>query len=144
MPLFHHDKEDTAAADAADPERYAQALASLTALPFAERAAHVFAQVAPAIDAAEDACTVKNAILPLLPDDFRARPDMPWAIWTQAVELEYVLHDLFQALYLARLVMRHESEYRGATEVVYRLSADGKAALAAGNAAEIIARRLPD
>jgi hypothetical protein len=49
----------------------------------------------------------------------------------------------FQVLVLARLLIRRETPYKGAIDIDYRISADGAAAVAAGDAGAVIDRRLP-
>jgi hypothetical protein len=147
VPLFHHSKHDAdpaAAAAVPDPERYAESLAYWQQLPYHHRAAEMLTLLGKVLDSAGDTFIAGNAVEPLLPDDFRTNMDaLTSEQWDTAVELEYTLHDAFQTLVLARLLIRHETEYKGATDVNYKLSRDGKAALEAGNTAEVIARRLP-
>ena len=45
---------------------------------------------------------------------------------------------------LARLLIRQEQTYKGATWVTYVNSPDGRAALGRGDVAAVLARRLPD
>jgi hypothetical protein len=47
-------------------------------------------------------------------------------------------------LVLTRMLIRRESEYKGATDVTYALGPDGRAAQSRGDVAEIVTRRLPD
>jgi hypothetical protein len=58
--------------------------------------------------------------------------------------LELMLREAFQALVLARLLIRQEQTYKGATWVTYANSPDGRAALSRGDVADVVARRLPD
>jgi hypothetical protein len=52
----------------------------------------------------------------------------------------------FQALVIARLVVGEEQHTNkwGAGDILYTLTRDGKAAVAQGDVAEVVARRLPD
>jgi hypothetical protein len=147
VPLFHHSNDDAdsaAAAAAPDPERYVKSLAYWQQLPYDQRAAEMLTLLGKVLEGSGDAFIAGNAVQPFLPDDFRANMDaLTSEQWDTAVELEYTLHDAFQTLVLARLVIRHETEYKGATDINYKLSPDGRAALAAGNAKDVIARRLP-
>ncbi len=47
-------------------------------------------------------------------------------------------------LVLTRMLVRRETQYRGATDVTYALGPDGRAAQSRGDVAEVVARRLPD
>jgi hypothetical protein len=55
-----------------------------------------------------------------------------------------MLQEAFQALELARMLIRRESEYQGATEITYALGPDGRSALSRGDVAQVVSRRLPD
>lgn len=52
--------------------------------------------------------------------------------------------DTFQALELARLVVRIDESPRGDLMTYYAVSSDGAAALQRGDVAEVVKRRLPD
>lgn len=65
------------------------------------------------------------------------RPDGWWA-------LRHVLLEAFQALELARMIVRQEdSTNHWGTVTGYELGSDGQAALERGDIAEVVARRLP-
>ena len=144
MPLFHHNKDDAEQATdpPVDPERYTKAVAYYRGLSFEHRAAEVLARIGPTI--ADGSQSADALVASLMPAGSRDPDDLSQSEWDASFELEYTLHDAFQALVLARLLIRRESEYKGATDIAYRLSPDGSAALAAGNAADVVARRLPD
>jgi hypothetical protein len=79
----------------------------------------------------------------LLPDD------ADWMNWSPQqrdawLSLELALQEAFQALVLARMLIRRESQYKGATDVTYALGPDGRAAHSRGDVADVVARRLPD
>ena len=147
MPLFHHEKdapdEQPGLGPNDDPARWRTTLAHYEGLPFAQRAAELLAQIGPALDGGAGAAA-QTLIDPLLPAIHDADLKISDEEWNAAVRLEVVLHDSLQTLVLGRLLMRREFPYKGATDISYRISPDGSAALTAGNAAEVLARRLPD
>lgn len=145
MPLFHHDRDEQgpAAPDpTVDPTRWQSTLAHYQGLSFTERAAEVLSLVGPALaDGAK--ASAGTLLAPFLAPIHNGDFDPPQDEWIAAVALEDVLQDAFQMLVFGRLVRRSELEYKGATEINYSLSSDGAAALGAGNAADVLARRLP-
>jgi len=146
MPLFHHDRDEEASPapePTEDPTRWQSTLAHYQGLPFTERAAEVLGLVGPALAGGEKG-SAGSLLAPFLAPIHDGDFNPPQDEWTAAVALEDVLHDAFQMLVLGRLVRRSELQFKGATDISYSLSADGAAALAAGNAAEVLARRLPD
>lgn len=143
MPLFHHDRDEAPEpGPAEDPARWQNTLAHYAGLPFTERASEVLRQIASALDGG--AASADALLAPLLPAIHNADWNPAQEEWSAALELETVLQDAFQMLVLGRLLMRREVEYKGATDISYRLSPDGTAALAAGNVAAVLTRRLPD
>lgn len=98
--------------------------------------------IAPAIQQADDYLGMRVLIAPWL-------PDADWMNWSPEqratwFSLELVLQEAFQVLVLTRMLIRRESEYRGATAVTYVLGPDGRAAQIRGDVAAVVARRLPD
>ncbi|HEY1522234.1 MAG TPA: hypothetical protein VGF70_04405 [Solirubrobacteraceae bacterium] len=71
---------------------------------------------------------------------------MSWSPEQRAswLALELALQEAFQALVLTRMLIRRESQYKGATDVTYALGPDGRAAQSRGEVAEVVARRLPE
>jgi hypothetical protein len=57
--------------------------------------------------------------------------------------LELVLQEAFGVLVLTRMVIRRETDYKGATNVTYVLGPDGRASQTREDVAEVVARRLP-
>ena len=146
MPLFHHDRDEQAPAapdPTVEPARWQSTLTHYQGLSFIERAVEVLGLVGPAL-ADGGKASAETLLAPLTAPIHDGDFNPPQAEWTAAVALEDVLQDAFQMLVLGRLVRRSELQYKGATDINYSLSADGAAALAAGNAAEVLARRLPD
>jgi hypothetical protein len=146
MPFFHHDRDDAEAgptSGGADPERYATALARYRSMTLAQRGDEVLAAINEVLTDGDHvyASAIVNS---LLPGDFRAQWEtLSDEQFKTGAELEYLLHDAFQALVLARLLIRRETPSKGATDIDYRLSEDGVTAVAAGDAAAVIERRLP-
>jgi len=68
--------------------------------------------------------------------------------WDNRQALKELLDEAFWVLQLARLLFRNEETSttygEAGTHVNYRVSADGRAAIENGNAAEVVARRVPD
>ena len=146
MPLFHHEKdadEDRPGPGSEDPGRWRATLEHYEGLPFAQRAAELLAQIAPTLEGGAGA-SAQSLIDPLLPAIHDADLKISEEEWSAAVRLEVVLHDALQTLVLGRLLMRREFPYKGATDITYRTSPDGSAAVAAGDTADVLARRLPD
>jgi hypothetical protein len=149
VPRFRH-KDDDPDVNHVDPEagvsqQVAIALEHFTGLSLAERSAEVLEIVAPAIDQASE-----EGVLPTmrhlmthhwLPSGFvpREQRDQHAA---RSESLDLVLQEAMQALVLARLLVRRESIETGTA--YYSTSPDGRAALDRGDAAEVVARRLPD
>lgn len=83
-----------------------------------------------------------QALAPLLPEtDWMALSPQQRTDWTS---LALILREAFQVLVLARMLIRQEQTYKGATWVTYVNSPDGRGALSRGNIADVVARRLPD
>jgi hypothetical protein len=147
MPLFHHPRPDDSADDAGGPPAaqgpdYDGALRHFSALPVPQRAAELLAGIAPALGTSQSGmdqllgpwCPVSTTGLGA---DDPPRPDGWWA-------LRRVLLEAFQALELARLILRQEdTTNHWGTVTGYELAPDGKAALERGGVAEVVARRLP-
>jgi hypothetical protein len=90
----------------------------------------------------EDALAMDQLLAPWLPEtDWMALSPQQRTNWSS---LALVLREAFQALVLARMVIRQEQSYKGATWVTYVNSPDGRAALGRGDVADVVARRLPD
>ena len=105
-----------------------------------QRAAELLASVSASLDA--DALAMDQALAPWLPEtDWEARSEQQRSDW---LALALILREAFQALVLARLLIRQEQTYKGATWVTYVNSPDGRAALGRGDVAAVVARRLPD
>jgi len=153
MGLFHRSDEESdapgdwpAAPSAATPSATAGQIAAtfdrISEQPLPERAAELLNTIAPAIQQADDYLGMRVLIAPWLPDS-------DWMNWSPEqratwFSLELVLQEAFQVLVLTRMLIRRESEYRGATAVTYVLGPDGHAAQSRGDVAEVVARRLPD
>jgi len=146
VPLFRRSQDDPSAATtgaaggAAEADQVGTALGHLSALSVPQRAAEILEKVAASID--EDALAMDQLLAPWLPEsDWMALSAEQRKNWTS---LALVLREAFQALVLTRMVIRQEQSYKGATWVTYVNSPDGRAALARGDVAHVVARRLPD
>jgi hypothetical protein len=148
MGLFHRSDEDSEAAVAgpagtsAEAGQVAAAFERISQLSLPERAAELLNTIAPAIEQADDYLGERVLLAPWLPDS-------DWMNWSPEqratwFSLELVLQEAFQVLALTRMLIRRESEYKGATNVTYALGPDGRAAQSRGDVAEIVTRRLPD
>lgn len=148
MGLFHRSDEgsDLPAASTAGtftvPDQVAATFESISRLSLPERAAEVLITIAPAIEQADEYQGMQALLAPWLPDS-------DWMNWTPEqretwFSLELVLQEAFGALVLTRMLIRCESEYKGATNVTYTLGPDGRASQSRGDVAEVVARRLPD
>jgi hypothetical protein len=146
--LFHRSDEDSgapvagAAETSADADQVAAALDGLSRLSLPQRAAELLNTIAPAIEQADDYLGMGALLAPWLPDS-------DWMNWSPGqraawFSLELVLQEAFQVLVLTRMLIRRESQYKGATDVTYALGPDGRAAQGRGDVAEIVTRRLPD
>ena len=147
MPIFHHSEPGSPAGDAgrapaAQGPDYDAILRYLTGLSLPQRAAEVLRGIAANLGTSRSGMDeLLNPWCPVsmtgLPADTPPRPDGWWA-------LRDVLLEAFQALELARLVVRQEeSTNHWGTVTAYRLGSDGKAALERGDVADVVARRLP-
>jgi hypothetical protein len=99
--------------------------------------------IAPALEKVDDYPGMKALLSSLLPDD------ADWMSWSPEqraswLALELALQEAFQALVLTRMLIRRESQYKGATDVTYALGPDGRVAQSRGEVAEVVARRLPE
>jgi hypothetical protein len=129
-------------APSATADQVAATFDRIAAQPLPERAAELLNTIAPAIQQADDYLGMRALLAPWLPDsDWMSWSPEQRATW---FSLELVLHEAFQVLVLARMLIRRESDYRGATAVTYVLGPDGRAAQTRGDVAEVVARRLPD
>ena len=146
--LFHRSDEDSgatvagAAETAAEADRIAATLHRVSRLSLPERAAELLTAIAPAIEQTDDYMRMQVLLAPWLPDS-------DWMNWSPAqratwFSLELILQEAFQVLMLTRMLIRRESQYKGATDITYALGPDARAALSRGDAAEIVTRRLPD
>jgi len=146
MPLFRRPENDPAAAPSgvagapAEPDQAGMALAHFSGLSIPQRAAEILEQVAASLD--QDALAMDQLLAPWLPEsDWMGLSPEQRRSW---LSLALVLREAFQALVLARMVIRQEQSYKGATWVTYVNSPDGRAALDRGDVADVVARRLPD
>ena len=148
MGLFHYSDEGsdlpaTGAAGASTvPDQVAAVFESISRLSLPERAAELLITIAPAIEQADDYRGMQALLSPWLPDS-------DWMNWTPEqretwFSLELVLQEAFGALVLTRMLIRRETDYKGATNVTYALGPDGRASQSRGDVAEVVARRLPD
>ena len=141
MPIFHHAEPDDQRQVPTGPD-YDAALRYFTGLSLPQRAAEVLRGIAPGL--ASSQCGMDQLLNPWCPvsmtgldADAPPRPDGWWA-------LRPVLLEAFQALELARLVVRQEdTTNHWGTQTAYYLASDGKAALERGDVADVVARRLP-
>jgi hypothetical protein len=128
------------------------ALERFAALPVAERAAEVFAVIGPAITAAWDAVdwggwelpkgtSMERLLEPLIPQ-FRSKELSPEDRKNLAL-LRVTLAEAFQALVLARMLIRQDPSGSLYSEGSYANSSDGLEALERGDVAAVVARRLP-
>jgi hypothetical protein len=148
MGLFQRSSEGVYAGAAgapdssADADQVARARDHFSALPVPERAAEILAMIGPAIEQADDYMGMRQLLAPWLPDaDWMKWSPQQRATW---FSLELDLQEAFQALELARMLIRRESPYKGATDITYVLGPDGRAALSRGDVAQVVARRLPE
>ena len=146
MPLFRRSQDDpppgsTGSAGApADSDPVETALGHFSELSLPERAAELLQGVTESLD--QDALAMDQLLAPWLPEsDWAALSGEQRRNW---LSLALILREAFQALVLARMVIRQEQTYKGATWVTYVNSPDGRAALDRGDVAAVVARRLPD
>jgi hypothetical protein len=127
-------------AGASRTDQVAGTLGHFSGLSVPQRAAEILEKVTASID--EDALAMDQLLAPLLPEsDWGALSPEQRERW---LSLALILREAFQALVLARMVIRQEQTYKGATWVTYVNSPDGRAALGRGDVADVVARRLPD
>ena len=124
------------------PDQVAATFESISRLSLTERAAELLITIAPAIEQADDFRGMQALLSPWLPDS-------GWMNWTPEqretwFSLELVLQEAFGVLVLTRMLIRRESDYKGATNVTYVLGPDGRASQSREDVAEVVARRLPD
>jgi hypothetical protein len=123
------------------PDQVAATFESISRLSLTERAAELLITIAPAIEQADDFRGMQALLSPWLPDS-------GWMNWTPEqretwFSLELVLQEAFGVLVLTRMLIRRESDYKGATNVTYALGPDGRASQTREDVAEVVARRLP-
>jgi hypothetical protein len=144
--MFHKSKDqpgDGNASDAPAPDLWQQieaTLAELRGLTLVERAARLFSAIASDISASDQRAQMSSLLAKWLPDFGMKYTPEQWDEWH---DLQLLLQEAFQVLVLTRLLVRREGADRFGTDVSYTTSADGHAALEAGNAADVIQRRLP-
>jgi hypothetical protein len=143
--MFHRSKDEAGdPGDAPAPDLWQQietTLAQLRALTLVERSAHLFSAIADDISASDHRPQMSSLLAPWLPDfGMKYTPEQ----WDEWFDLQLLLAEAFQVLVLTRLLVRREEADRWGTVVGYTMSADGHAALNAGNSADVIKRRLPD
>jgi hypothetical protein len=148
MGLFRQSDEgsDITGAEPVAPSVTADQVAAtfdrLSGQPLPERAAELLNTIAPAIQQADDYLGMRALLAPWLPDsDWMSWSPEQRATW---FSLELVLQEAFQVLVLTRMLIRRESDYKGATAVTYELGPVGRTAQSRGDVAEVVARRLPD
>jgi hypothetical protein len=106
------------------------------------RAAELLTTIAPAIEQTDDYMGMRVLLAPWLPDsDWMSWSPEQRATW---FSLELILQEAFGVLVLTRMLIRRESQHKGATDVTYALGPDGRASLSRKDVAEVVARRLPD
>jgi hypothetical protein len=146
MGLFHRSDEDATVPEstgpATVPDQVAATFDSISRLSLPERAAELLVTIGPAIEQADDYHGMQALLTPWLPDS-------EWLNWSPEqretwYSLQLVLQEAFQVLVLTRMLIRRESQYKGATDVTYALGPDGRASQSRGDIAEVVARRLPD
>jgi hypothetical protein len=146
MGLFHRSDEDATVPEATGPatvpDQVAATFDSISRLSLPERAAELLVTIGPAIEQADDYLGMQALLTPWLPDS-------DWLNWSPEqretwYSLQLVLQEAFQVLVLTRMLIRRESQYKGATDVTYALGPDGRASQSRGDIAEVVARRLPD
>jgi hypothetical protein len=122
----------------ADADHVARARDHFSALPVPERAAEILVMIGPAIEQADDYMGMRQLLAPWL-------PDADWTNWpaqqrTSWFSLELDLQEAFQALELARMLIRRESPYKGATDSVTegQLSADPGSRVGTGQCRQLI------
>jgi len=128
------------------------ALERFAALSLPERAAEVLAVVGPGITAAWDAVDWSSWGLPKATDMHQLlEPLVPQVRFKdlspeqrmKLASLRVTLAEAFQALVLARMLIRQDPSGGLYSEAAYANSPDGVAALERGDVAAIVARRLP-
>jgi hypothetical protein len=147
VPLFHRSHDDqspppqSAYGTTAESDSVASTLGRFAALSVPERAAEILEKATASIE--QDALTTMHQLLaPWLRDsDWMKLSRQERENW---LAFEAMLQEAFQALVLARMVIRRERDMGGATLVTYINSPDGIAALGRGDVADVVARRLPD
>lgn len=147
MPIFHHQDPDGPAGDAgqapaAQGPDYEAMLRYFTGLSLPQRAAEVLRGIAPNLGGSW--CGMDELLNPWCPISMTGMPadapPRPAGWWV----LRHVLLEAFQALELARLVVRQEeTDNHLGTLTGYGLGSDGRAALERGDVADVVARRLP-
>ena len=126
----------------ADADQIARARDHFAGLRVPDRAAEILHAIGPVTENADDYMGMRQLLAPWLPEsDWMKWSPQQRATW---FSLELILQEAFQALELARLIIRRDGSYKGATDVTYALSPDGHGALSRGDVAQVIARRLPD
>jgi hypothetical protein len=145
--MFHRSKDqhgDGDASDASAPDFWQQIEATLAeqrALTLVDRATQMLSSIAPDISASDHRAEMSSLLNKWVPDfGMNYTPDQ----WDEWFDLQLLLQEAFGMLVLTRMLVRREEADRFGTTVRYTLSADGQAALDAGNAADVIKRRLPD
>jgi len=146
-PMFNRSKDkpgdgDTGGAPAADLWQQIEAtLTEVRALSLVQRATWLLSNISTNVQASDQRAQMSSLLAKWVPDfGMDYTPDQ----WDEWHDLQLLLQEAFQVLVLTRLLVRREGADRFGTVVGYTLSADGAAALGAGNAAEVITRRLPD
>lgn len=126
-----------------------ESLARFSALSLPERAAAILAAIAPAIQSApaRDASAqfmdqlLKRWLSDGLPASERRKLNPLERESDEALRL--ILQEAFAVLVLTRMILRVEELWAG-QRPYYRLGPDGRLALERDDAAEVIARRLPE
>src|SRR4051794_29946467 len=142
LAMFRRSHEDPVdpPARVAPTDLVAFGLAHFTPLSVPQCAAEILTDATAALD--QDALAMDQLLAAWLPaSDWMALSTKQREDWGA---LSLILREAFQALVLARMLIRQEQTYKGATWVTYVNSPDGRAALARGDVADVVARRLPD
>jgi hypothetical protein len=143
MPLFHHSQPEgddgPSAGETPSPDSDAL-LSHFSGIPLPERAAEILAGVASQIPSGGRSA-MDRLFDPWLPYDHQYTAEDHPDSW---YSLKYLLAETFQALELARLIVRIDESPRGDLMSYYAVSSDGTAALERGDVAEVVKRRVPD
>jgi hypothetical protein len=136
--LLHRSSDGGSADAASDP--YAAALQKFSTMSLPDRAAEVLAGIAPALEADTNFQdkTQRKLLDVWIPEPAGRWPESMMALWA-------LLAEAWAALEGARLVVAADAgRDSGGALTFYWLTDDGRAALAAGDVAAVVSRRLPN